>query len=106
MKRLLPINTRVLVLPIENSAKDKTPAGIIIPDTVQQEKDSVRGIVTAIGPKVTEVEEKELVYFSQYAGNALNVAGTDHILLEEREIFLVEKEVPDVIDKKAKVAKA
>lgn len=94
-KILVPVHTRILVLPIEDKADDRTPAGLIIPDSAKKEPDFVRGIVISVGDDVTMLEPQDLVYYGPYSATLIELAGRDHVLMEEKQVLLVEKEVED-----------
>ena len=83
-----PLADRVLVKP-EEASDEKTPSGIIIPDTARKEKPE-RGVVIAVGPgkrgddgKVIPVSVKvgDTVVFSKY--------GYDEIMIEDEEFYMV-----------------
>lgn len=83
--KVLPLDDRVLVEPIEESEQ---VGSIIIPETAK-EKPSM-GTVVAIG---TSEEVKELikvgdkVIFTKYAGEEIKVAGKKQLLLQVADLL-------------------
>ncbi len=85
---IMPLGDRVVVKP-EEAGDEKSPSGIIIPDTAKKEKPET-GIVVAVGPgkhgddnKVIPVSVKvgDRVMFSKY--------GFDEVKLEDEEYYIV-----------------
>ena len=88
-----PLNDRVLVKRTEGEAK--SAGGIIIPDTAKEKPQE--GLVVAVGPGKLDKGERtpvqvavgDKVLFGKYAGTDVTVAGEDHVLLREDEIFAI-----------------
>ena len=90
--KLIPLNDKVLVLPV--AAESKTPGGIIIPGTAEGKP--TRGRVIAIGANANEklgaedipvlVEGVE-VMFPTYGGVEVDVDGTKHRLIPAEELL-------------------
>jgi chaperonin GroES len=89
-----PLNDRVLVLRIEED--QKTPGGIIIPDTAKEKPQE--GKVVAVGPgKVTDegkrlamdVKAGERVLFSKYSGTEIKIDGVEHLVMRESDILAI-----------------
>ena len=87
-----PLHDRVLVRRIE--AEEKTPSGIIIPDTAKEKP--VEGEVLAVGPgardetgKVVplDLEVGDQVLFGKWAGTDVIIGGEDRVILKESDIF-------------------
>ena len=87
-----PLHDRVLVRRIE--AEEKTPSGIIIPDTAK-EKPS-QGEVTAVGPggrdeagKLTPIDLKvgDKVLFGKWSGTEVKLDGQDLLIMKESDIM-------------------
>jgi chaperonin GroES len=85
---IMPLGDRVVVKP-EDSSDEKSPSGIIIPDTAKKEKPET-GFVVAVGPgkhgddnKMIPVSVKvgDRVMFSKY--------GFDEVKLEDEEYYIV-----------------
>ncbi|WP_456401553.1 co-chaperone GroES [Persephonella sp.] len=95
MSKIKPLYDRVVVKPAEE-AEEKTPSGIIIPDTAKEKPSE--GEVIAVGdgrllengelaPLKVKVGDK--VIYSKYAGNEFVVDGEELIVLREDDILAV-----------------
>ncbi len=92
-EQMIPLADKVLLK--RSELEDKTPGGIIIPDSAKEK--AQQGIVLAVGPgKVTTegkqipmaVKAGDIVFFGKYAGTD---AGNDFIVIREDEILGVVK---------------
>ncbi len=90
-----PLYDRVVVKPIEEK-EEKTPSGIIIPDTAKEKPSE--GEVIAVGEgrllengQVVPLKVKvgDRVVYSQYAGNEFVLDGEDVIILREDDILAI-----------------
>ncbi len=92
--RLRPLGSRVVVRPLE--AEEKTPSGIIIPDTAKEKPK--RGEIIAVGsgkrlkngktvPLDVMVGDK--VIFSEYAGDEVEVNGQKYLIMDESDILAI-----------------
>jgi len=90
--KIRPLNDRLLVIRVEG--EQKSPGGIIIPDTAKEKP--IEGKVVAVGPgkmgddgKRTPMEIKagDRVLFSKYAGSEIKVDGVDHLFMKEDDIL-------------------
>lgn len=94
---LKPLADRVVVKPLEE--EDKTPGGIILPDTAKEKPQ--RGEVVAVGPGKLddkgermnmEVKKGNVVLYGKYAGTEIKVDGQEYLILRESDILaIVEK---------------
>ncbi|ACO04892.1 MAG TPA: co-chaperone GroES [Persephonella sp.] len=95
MAKIKPLYDRVVVKPAEE-AEEKTPSGIIIPDTAKEKPSE--GEVVAVGegrllengeiaPLKVKVGDK--VIYSKYAGNEFVVDGEELIVLREDDILAI-----------------
>ncbi|HXG12331.1 MAG TPA: co-chaperone GroES [Gemmataceae bacterium] len=90
--KVRPLDDRVVVEPLE--AEEKTPGGILLPDTAKQKPQ--RGRVLAVGPgkmndkgertPVSVVKGDEVIY-GRYAGNDIEVDGHEIKILRESDIL-------------------
>jgi chaperonin GroES len=89
-----PLHDRVVVRRVES--EEKTPGGIIIPDTAKEKPQ--RGKVSAVGNgKVLddgtrvalEVKKGDEVLFGKYAGTEVKIEGTEYLILREDDILAV-----------------
>jgi len=94
---LKPLSDRVIVKRLEE--EEKTPGGIIIPDTAKEKP--IQGKVLAAGPgKVTEngtkipteVKEGDKVLFGRYAGTDVKVEGEELLIMREDDILAIIEE--------------
>jgi len=92
--KLRPLADRVVVKPLEE--EDKSPGGIILPDTAKEKP--MRGKVIAVGlGKLTEegkrlkmdVEEGDIVLYGKYSGTDVKVDQQDYLILRESDILAV-----------------
>jgi chaperonin GroES len=90
--RIRPLDDRVVVEPLE--ADEKTPGGILLPDTAKQKPQ--RGRVLAVGPgklrdsgertAVSVVKGDEVLY-GRYGGNDIEMDGKEIKILRESDIL-------------------
>ncbi len=92
--KLKPLGDRVVVKPI--AEEDKTPGGIILPDTAKEKP--MRGEVIAVGPgRLTEegkrlhleVKVGDVVLYSKYAGTDFKIDNQDYLILRENDILAI-----------------
>jgi chaperonin GroES len=90
--KVKPLQDRVLVKRIEK--EERTPGGIIIPDTAKEKP--AEGKIIATGPgKVLEdgkvmpldVKPGDHVLFAKYAGTEVKIEGEELILMREDDIL-------------------
>jgi chaperonin GroES len=86
---LKPLADRVLVEPAD--AEEKTPSGIIIPDTAKEKPQ--QGKIVAIGngkkdePMTVKVGDK--VLYGKYAGTEIKHDGKEYLIMRESDIFAI-----------------
>jgi chaperonin GroES len=93
---LEPLEDRVVVKPLEEETQ-KTPTGIIIPDTAKEKPQE--GEIVAVGPGRFEegnrvpldVKVGDRVVYSKYGGTEVKVEGEDYLILSARDLFAVVK---------------
>ena len=94
-----PLHDRVVVTRIE--AEQKTPGGIIIPDTAKEKP--TEGEVIAVGPggrdesgKLIPIDLKkgDRVLFGKWSGTEVKIDGIDYLIMKESDVMgvLVEAE--------------
>lgn len=85
--KIQPIGDRVLVRPIE-AGEEKSPSGIIIPDTAHKEKPE-RGEVVAVGEG--KREKGELIPLRVKVGDTIMFSkyGFDEVKIEDEEYYIV-----------------
>ncbi len=96
MVHLIPLEDHILVEAVQEDAMTKS--GIILPES-NKEKPS-KGTVVAVGPgKVLEngsrspmdVQPGQVVYFTKYAPDELEVAGNKYLVVRHSSLLAVEK---------------
>jgi chaperonin GroES len=93
---LEPLEDRVVVHPLEEDVQ-KTPTGIIIPDTAKEKPQE--GEVVAVGPGRFEdgkripmdVKVGDVVIYSKYGGTEVKVDGDEYLVLSARDLLAVIK---------------
>ncbi len=92
--KLKPLGEHVVIRPLE--AEDKTPGGIVLPDTAKEK--STRGEVVAVGSgrvlpngKVVPPALKagDTVVYSKYAGSEVKVDGKELKIVQESEVLAI-----------------
>jgi chaperonin GroES len=87
-----PLRDRVLLKRVE--VEERTPAGIIIPDTAKEKP--AEGQVLAVGPgapdeagKVRPLDVKvgDRVLFGKWSGTEVIIEGEDRLIMKESDIF-------------------
>ena len=84
--KITPLDDRVLVTPA--SEEEKTASGIIIPDTAKEKPR--RGTVVAVGndEDLQElIKEGDVILYGKYAGDELQYAGQDYLILNRGDIL-------------------
>ncbi len=84
-----PLSDRVLVLP--NAAEERTAGGLFIPDTAKEKP--LQGEVVAAGPGTNEVTMEvkvgDKVLYGKYAGQEINIDGTDYLIMKQADILAI-----------------
>jgi chaperonin GroES len=92
MARFRPLHDRILVKRIE--AEEKTPGGIIIPDTAKEKP--IEGEVLAVGPgardeastvRPLDVQVGDRVLFGKWSGTEVLIDGEDRVIMKESDVF-------------------
>jgi chaperonin GroES len=87
-----PLHDRILVRRVE--AEERTPGGIIIPDTAKEKP--VEGEVLAVGPGARDetgriipldVKVGDRVLFGKWAGTDVLIDGAERLILKESDIL-------------------
>ena len=84
-----PLSDRVLILP--KPAEEKTAGGLIIPYTAKEKP--LAGKVIAVGPGTSEIKMEvkvgDQVLYGKYAGQEINVDGTDYLIMKQQDILAI-----------------
>ena len=100
-----PLHDRVVVKRI--AAEDKTPGGIIIPDTVKEKPQ--QGEIVSVGPggrdeagKLIPIDVKvgDRVLFGKWSGTEVTIEAVEYLIMKESDIMGVLDE-PAAAKKKA-----
>ena len=87
-----PLHDRVVVRRIEE--EDKTPGGIIIPDTAKEKP--MQGEIVAVGPGARnekgeivalEVKAGDTVLFGKWSGTEIKIDGEELMIMKESDIL-------------------
>jgi chaperonin GroES len=86
-----PLHDRILIRRMKE--EEKTPGGIIIPDTAKEKPQE--GRVVSVGPGrredgkliPTDVKAGDRILFSKYAGTELKLNGEEHLIMREDDIL-------------------
>lgn len=90
--RFRPLHDQVLV--IREESEEKTPGGIIIPDTAKEKPQ--KGKLVAVGPGrmdregkriPLEVKEGDRVLFGRYGGTEIKIDGVEHLMMRADDIL-------------------
>lgn len=90
--RVRPLQDRVIVKRVEE--EEKSPGGIIIPDTAKEKPQ--QGEVVAVGPgkrdedgrlQALDVKPGDRVLFGKYAGTEIKLEGEDLLIMREDDIL-------------------
>lgn len=92
--KIKPLFDNVLIKPLE--AEQKTPSGILLPDSAKEKPQM--GVVMAIGngttdnngkkiPMVVSVNQK--VMYKKWGGNEIKVNGEEWMLVEQKDILAI-----------------
>lgn len=89
------LHDRVLVAVPRGAGERRSSAGIVIPATAELAKRLVWGEVFATGNHVRSVENGDRVLFSPDDRAEVEIAGSEYMLLRERDIHAVAAERND-----------
>lgn len=92
-----PLHDRVLVRRVDE--EDKTPGGIIIPDTAQEKPSEGKVIAAGAGVKSEDgkllpldVKAGDRILFGKWSGTEVRVDGEDLLIMKESDIMgIIEK---------------
>jgi chaperonin GroES len=87
-----PLHDRVVIRRIESN--DRTPGGIIIPDTAKEKPQE--GEVIAVGPgardetgrmQPLDVQVGDRILFGKWSGTEVRIAGEEYLIMKESDIL-------------------
>jgi chaperonin GroES len=89
--KIKPLGNRVLIRKVEQEER-KTPGGIVLPESVKDEK-AIRGEVVAVGTaEKIEVKEGDKVLVSAYAGTEVRMGEEKYLLVKTTDILAIIEE--------------
>jgi chaperonin GroES len=100
-----PLHDRVLVRRVEQD--EKTPGGIIIPDTAKEKP--MQAEVLAVGEgarnedgklQLLSVKVGDVVLFGKWSGTEVRVDGEDLLIMKESDIMGIVEGAPKITNKK------
>lgn len=95
--KFTPLHDRVVLRRIDEA--DKTPGGIIVPDTAKEKP--MQGEIVAVGPGARdqrgeivalEVKAGDRVLFGKWSGSEVKIDGEDLLIMTESDIMGVIKD--------------
>lgn len=86
MKELQPVNEYVLLDYSEKEKEQKTPSGIIIPDTAKEKKTTAK-VVAVSNIENAEVKVGDTVLFKEFSGNEVEFDGKKFLLIPYADIL-------------------
>lgn len=93
--QIKPLADHVVIEPLKE--EQKTKAGILLPDTAEQEK-SEQGTVVAVGPGKKDkqgsvvppdVQVGNVVLFTKYGPNEVTIGEKEYLIAEEKDILAI-----------------
>ena len=95
MIKITPLSDHVLIEPLR---EEKKKGGIILPDTVDKERQE-RGKIVAVGPGkmkdgkriLPEVKKGDVVLFTKYGPNEIKIDGKEYLIAKEEDILAILK---------------
>jgi len=94
MAKISPIGDRILVKRME--AEEKTPGGIVLPDTAREKPKEGKVIAVGEGKQLEsgkraefQVKAGDRVIFASYAGTEVKVDGEEYLLMSEDDVLAV-----------------
>ncbi len=91
--KIKPLGDRVVIQPLK---EEKKKGGIILPDTVDKEKQE-QGKIVAVGSGriedgkriPLEVKKGDVVLFTKYGPSEVKVDGKEYLIAEEKDILAI-----------------
>ncbi len=93
--QLRPLYDRLVVKRIEE-AEEKTPGGIVIPDSAKEKPQQGEVIAVGQGKRLDdgklvplEVKKGDRILFGKYSGNEIKMNGEEYLILREDEVLAI-----------------
>ena len=87
MKELQPVNQNVILKIDEAAGEQKTASGIIIPDTVAQEKPKFGEVIALSNIEGPEIVVGDMVIFKDYSGTEIDLDGEKFLVLPYADVL-------------------
>jgi chaperonin GroES len=85
MKELQPVNQQVL-LELEGAAEEKTPSGIIIPDTAREKPQHAK-VAAISGIEKPEISVGDIVFYKAFSGTDIEFEGKKFLMIPYADIL-------------------
>ncbi|MFO8234558.1 MAG: co-chaperone GroES [Bacteroidales bacterium] len=86
MKELQPLNEHVLLDISEEAKEEKTPSGIIIPDSAKEKKKMAK-VVAVSDIENSAIEVGDTVMYKEFSGTEAEVDGKKYLLIPYADIL-------------------
>ncbi len=93
--QLRPLYDRLVVKRIEE-AEERTPGGIVIPDSAKEKPQQGEVIAVGQGKRLDdgklvplEVKKGDRILFGKYSGNEIKMNGEEYLILREDEVLAI-----------------
>lgn len=89
--RLKPLGNRVVLQELE--AEEKTPSGIILPDSAKEKPQEAVVVAVGSGDEESEMQVKEgdRVIYAKYSGTDVKLDDEEYIIIDQKDIFAIVK---------------
>ena len=99
-KQLKPLDARIIVT--KPKAMEQTEGGIILPDSINDQKQTSQGVVLSVGPgsrnmndgapMPMDIKEGDTVIYQKFTGIEMEYNKQEIVIVSERDIIAVEVE--------------
>jgi chaperonin GroES len=94
MAKIRPLGDKVFIKRLE--AEEKTPGGIVLPDTAKEKPKKGKVIAVGDGKQLEsgekapfQVSKGDTVLFGSFAGTEVTVDGEEYLLMSEEDILAI-----------------
>ena len=93
--KLKPLHSNVIIKTLQ--VEEKTPSGIVLPDTADKDKPT-KGEVVAVGPgkrlengdfSPVSVKEGDKVVFKKYSPDEIKIANQNYLVIDDSDILAI-----------------
>lgn len=78
-----PLHNNILVS--RQKAEEKTPSGLIIPDSAKEKQNIAE--VLAVGSGVTDIKVGDLAYLGKYSGVDVELEGANFVIIKADDVL-------------------